>query len=218
MLTVSQISKRYGDQVILSNVSLVVNPGERVGLIGPNGCGKTTLLRIVAGEETPSGGGVSFTPSDLRVGYLPQGLEPPPDQTVRDLLYPEARRLAELEALGHRLAETPTAPDVIAAYDRTLGQIERLGALYVPEQSTAILAGLGLDGLDLDGPLGFLSGGQKTRLGLARLLLAGPQLLLLDEPTNHLDITALEWLEDWLAAFSGAALIVSHDRTFSTGR
>ncbi len=218
MLTVSQISKRYGDQVILSNVSLVVNPGERVGLIGPNGCGKTTLLRIVSGEESPSGGGVSFTPSDLRIGYLPQGLEPPPDQTVRDLLYPEARRLAGLEAdleqLGHRLAETPAAPDVVTAYERTLAQIERLGGLYVPEQSAPILAGLGLDGLDLDGPVGILSGGQKTRLGLARLLLAGPQLLLLDEPTNHLDITALEWLEDWLAAFSGAALIVSHDRTF----
>ena len=218
MLTANQITKRYGDQVILSKVTLIVNPGERVGLIGPNGCGKTTLLRIIAGEEAPTAGSVSFTPPDLRLGYLPQGLEPPPGATVGDVLYPQARRLealeADLERLGRRLADAPDDPAVIDAYSTTLEAIERLGALVAPDSGAAILAGLDLDHLGLDDPADILSGGQKTRLGLARLLLAGPQLLLLDEPTNHLDISALEWLERWLAAYPGAVLIVSHDRTF----
>ena len=136
MLTASQITKRYGDQVILSKVTLIVNPGERVGLIGPNGCGKTTLLRIIAGEEAPTAGSVSFTPPDLRLGYLPQGLEPPPGATVGDVLYPQARRLealeADLERLGRRLADAPDDPAVIDAYSTTLEAIERLGALVAP--------------------------------------------------------------------------------------
>jgi len=218
MLAVSQLTKRYGSTLIFRNVSFLVNPGERVGLIGPNGCGKTTILRIIAGEERPSAGSVSFTPPDLRVGYLPQGLEPPPGATVGDVLYPQARVLAALEAdlerLSARLADRPGDPAAAAAYAAALDRIERLGRLIQPEASGPILAGLGLDGLALDSPAGILSGGQKTRLGLARLLIAAPQLLLLDEPTNHLDITALEWLEGWLASFPGAALIVSHDRTF----
>jgi len=218
MLAVSQLTKRYGSTLIFRNVSFLVNPGERVGLIGPNGCGKTTILRIIAGEERPSAGSVSFTPPDLRVGYLPQGLEPPPGATVGDVLYPQARVLAALEAdlerLSARLADRPGDPAAAAAYAAALDRIERLGRLIQPEASGPILAGLGLDGLALDSPAGILSGGQKTRLGLARLLIAAPQLLLLDEPTNHLDITALECLEGWLASFPGAALIVSHDRTF----
>lgn len=218
MLAVSQLTKRYGSELIFRNVSFLVNYGERVGLIGPNGCGKSTLLRIIAGEEAPSAGSVSFTPPDLRVGYLPQGLEPSPGATVGDVLYPQARALAALEAdlerLSAQLADRPNDPSVVATYAVTLGRIERLSHLIQPETSGPILAGLGLDGLPLDTPVAILSGGQKTRLGLARLLIAAPQLLLLDEPTNHLDITTLEWLEGWLASFPGAALIVSHDRTF----
>jgi ATP-binding cassette subfamily F protein 3 len=218
MLTANQITKRYGDQIILSNVTLTVNPGERVGLIGPNGCGKTTLLRILAGEEPSTRGAVSLTPGDLRVGYLTQGLEPPPGVTVGDVLYPGARRLSalesDLERLGRRLADAPDDPVVVDAYHEALDAIEALSAQVAPDNGAAILAGLDLEHLSLDDPADILSGGQKTRLGLARLLIAAPQLLLLDEPTNHLDISALEWLESWLASYSGAALIVSHDRTF----
>ena len=218
MLTVNRLSKRYGDQWILKEVTFAVNPGERVGLVGPNGSGKTTLLRMIVGEEPPTAGSVAFVPSNLRVGYLPQGLEPPPGATVGDVIYPQARRLAALEAalerLAARLAENPDDPATSNAYSETLAEIEGIGAMVQPGAGEAVLAGLSLANLPLETPADTLSGGQKTRLGLARVLLGDPQLLLLDEPTNHLDIGALEWLEGWLAAFPGAALIVSHDRTF----
>jgi ATP-binding cassette subfamily F protein 3 len=218
MLAVNQLAKRYGDETVFQNVSFLVNAGERVGLIGPNGCGKTTILRIIMGQEPATTGSVSIAPPDLRVGYLPQGLEPAADATVRDVLYPQAVRMAALEAdlerLSIALAERPDDPAVLNAYESTLEEIEALGTTYELEASGAILSGLDLDHLELDDPVAILSGGQKTRLGLAQLLISDPQLLLLDEPTNHLDITALEWLETWLAGYPGAALIVSHDRTF----
>jgi ATP-binding cassette subfamily F protein 3 len=218
MLSVNQLTKRYGDQLIFENVTFTVSPGERVALVGPNGCGKTTLLHIVTGAEHPTRGSVTLSPGDLRVGYLPQGLEPPPSATVRDVLYPQVRRLASLEArleqLALQLAEHSDNGSLVDDYAKTLVEIERISAAHRPGTAEAILAGLDLEAVDLNSPAGILSGGQKTRLGLARVLLGSPQLLLLDEPTNHLDITALEWLEDWLAGFAGAALIVSHDRAF----
>ncbi len=218
MLSINNITKRYGEDLIIQNVSFIVNAGERVGLIGPNGCGKTTLLHTVMGEESPSSGGVAFSPGDLRVGYLEQGLEPPPGTTIQDMLYPQevalAKLEAELERLSIQIAERPEAPDLIRAYDTTLAEIERIAGLYSAADVDAILAGLELDHLKPGDPVDLLSGGQKTRIGLARVLLSDPQLLLLDEPTNHLDIEALEWLEEWLTGFPGAALIVSHDRAF----
>ncbi len=218
MLSVNQLTKRFGDELIINNISFLINADEHVGLIGPNGCGKTTILRIITGEEPASSGSVSFSPPDLRIGYLPQGLEPEPGTTVREVLYPQAVRLAALEdaleQFSAALAEQPDDPATLEAYTRALDEIEQLGAMYEPDGSGAVLAGLDLDHLVLDDPVDILSGGQKTRLGLARLLVSSPQILLLDEPTNHLDITALEWLEEWLVSYSGAALIVSHDRTF----
>lgn len=218
MLTVNQLTKRFGDVLLFENVSFTVNNGERVGLIGPNGCGKTTILRIVAGEDVPSRGSVMFSPSDVRLGYLPQGMDPQPQTPVRDVLYPQVQAMRDLEDglahLGGLLADHPDDREIQDAYARTLEQLTALDNTYQPENSAAILAGLDLDHLGLDDAVGILSGGQKTRLGLARLLMNAPQVLLLDEPTNHLDITALEWLEEWLAAYSGAILIVSHDRTF----
>ncbi len=198
MLSVNQLTKRFGDELIINNISFLINADERVGLIGPNGCGKTTILRIITGEEPASSGSVSFSPPDLRIGYLPQGLEPEPGTTVREVLYPQAVRLAALEdaleQFSAALAEQPDDPATLEAYTRALDEIEQLGAMYEPDGSGAVLAGLDLDHLVLDDPVDILSGGQKTRLGLARLLVSSPQILLLDEPTNHLDITALEWL------------------------
>lgn len=221
MLQLYGISKRFGDNAVLENVSLVVNPGDRAGLVGPNGCGKTTLLRIIVGEEAADAGSVRYSPPNLRVGYLPQGLQADPGDTVGSLLLAHEE---DLERAAQRLAELAEAlagaPDVeqarlALAYDEALAEVERLSASEAgAHEAQAVLAGLGLAGLALDTPLANLSGGQKTRLGLAQLLLCGAQLLLLDEPTNHLDIEALEWLEGWLERYRGAALIVSHDRTF----
>ncbi|MGD1994894.1 MAG: ATP-binding cassette domain-containing protein, partial [Anaerolineae bacterium] len=221
MLQLSNISKRYGDVTILTGVSFVVNAGDRVGLIGPNGCGKTTLLRIIAGHEQAHGGSVQFAPPNLRLGYLEQGQTYDDADTLTDFL---GVGEAVMEGAAARVAEAATqlaAADAASrthlmdAYAEAVVELERVSmtqpALHEVE---AVLAGLGLSELPLETPVAQLSGGQRTRLGLARVLLHRPQLLLLDEPTNHLDIEALEWLEAWLRDYPGAALIVSHDRTF----
>jgi ATP-binding cassette subfamily F protein 3 len=222
MLAVSNITKRFpgADEPVLKNISFTVNAGERVGLVGPNGSGKTTLLRIILGELAADGGGVQFMPSSLRVGYLPQGLEVPDATPVGDVLFPHAAALraaeAEVERLADALAAAPGGQldTLMAAYADALERLENLSHAMDSGESERILAGLGLADVPLDGAVGALSGGQKTRLGLAALLVNDPQLLILDEPTNHLDITALEWLEGWLQDFPGGALVVSHDRTF----
>ena len=214
MLTVHQIHKFYGLAPILNNISFSVNPGDRVGLIGPNGCGKTTLLRILAGQETADSGHVALSPSDLRLGYLAQGFEPEPELTVTAVIGqiigdPQALE-QQVSALAAALAAAPEDAGLQAAYDVALARLSQPHYVHAP----AILAALGLDEIEGERPCRQLSGGQKTRLALATILLNDPQLLLLDEPTNHLDIGMLEWLEEWLAAFPGAALIVSHDRAF----
>jgi len=162
---------------------------------------------------------VSLSPPDLRLGYLAQGLAYAPAATLGDLLLARSER-RRVEAEIARLAEAiATARGegrgaLFEAYSIALAELETLGEETSAHQVQTVLAGLGLAGMSLETPVEILSGGQKTRLGLARVLLSAPQLLLLDEPTNHLDIEALEWLEDWLVGFKGAAFIVSHDRAF----
>ncbi len=221
MLQVSNISKRYGDTQVLERVSFTVNPGDRVGLIGPNGCGKSTLLRIITGEESPDTGAVTIDPPDTVVGYLAQGADDDPSATLDTVLRQDAHALAHAEAEVTRLAEAlaeaegETQEQLLTAYGEALARMVHLTEIQVPEHEVMqVLTGLELDHLPLDTPVGHLSGGQKTRLGLARLLIRRPRLLLLDEPTNHLDIGALEWLETWLSGYEGAVILVSHDRTF----
>jgi len=221
MLQVSNISKHYGDLQVLNQISFVVNPGDRVGLIGPNGCGKTTLLRILSGHERPDHGSVNIDPPAAVIGYLEQGLTYGDDDTLDTVLRAEHRRIEALDAeliyLGEALAAATGAElaRLMDAYGEAVAQLEHLSRTLPTEYETArVLAGLGLTSLPLSMPVAHLSGGQKTRLGLARLLLQQPEILLLDEPTNHLDIEALEWLEEWLSSYRGAVLIVSHDRTF----
>ena len=216
MLTAHHISKSYGIQSILNNVSFTINRGERIGLIGSNGSGKTTLLRILAGLDAPDAGTVTNNPPDLRIGYLAQGFEPENKLTLGDLLRQTTGNHLQAEAEVSRLACDlvihPERLDLQQAYDAALQDLNRTQD-YQLDPAT-ILDSLGLGSLSLETPLGTLSGGQKTRLALAILLLSDPQLLLLDEPTNHLDIRMLEWLENWLSRFPGSYLIVSHDRTF----
>lgn len=214
MLTAQNLSKTYGIQTILNKVSFSISTGERIGLVGPNGCGKTTLIRILAGKEKPDEGKVVHTRINLRIGYLAQGMVFQPGQTLRDALEKENISQSQLEvdiaSLASMLAEDPDNLQLQEQYDEVLNRL-----VTVTAQPESVLGPLGLGGFNLDEtPVSHLSGGQKTRLMLARILLEDPNLLLLDEPTNHLDIDMLEWLEDWLSSFHGAALIVSHDRAF----
>jgi len=217
MLQLNNVHKAYGDDVILEGVTFILNHGDRVGLVGPNGCGKTTLLRIAVGEEQPDQGSVSRSPPDLRIGYLEQALTYPEGATVGTAMLGEHAQVEQqVQTLAEQIAQASgeELDELLAAYGEALARFEAGGGYRAEAEVDVVLAGLGLDGLDHDTPVSILSGGQKTRLGLARLLLDRPSVLLLDEPTNHLDIEALEWLEQFLADYDGAILIVSHDRTF----
>jgi ATP-binding cassette subfamily F protein 3 len=211
MLTVHQLAKSFALHTLFENVTFTLNAGERVALVGPNGCGKTTLLRILAGEETADAGVITFEPG-LEVGYLAQGWRGDAALPLAEVVGRAAgdpRFLeAELAHVSAALAERPADQALLRRYDVLLG---RMGGAATSE-AASILAALGLDQLDPQQPVHHLSGGQQTRLALALALLGRPRLLLLDEPTNHLDIGMLEWLEAWLADFAGAALVVSHDR------
>jgi ATP-binding cassette subfamily F protein 3 len=220
MLHVRDVTKWYGDVKVLDRVSLDLNRGERAGLIGPNGCGKTTLLKIIVGSLAPDRGHVSLSPAGVRVGYLPQALEFGPDDTVGDVLRAAGDERLAAETRLALLAEAITAAEgeqlaaAMGEYDRALAEFAALGGGQLESDADAVLAGLDMADVAQDRRVATLSGGQKTRLGLARLLLSRPDLLLLDEPTNHLDIVALEWLESFVNGYKGAVLIVSHDRAF----
>jgi ATP-binding cassette subfamily F protein 3 len=211
MLSAHHLSKSYGIHTVLHDITFSISAGGRLGLIGPNGCGKSTLLRILAGIESPDSGAVAHTRPGLRLGYLSQGCELNPSLTLAEACAPGSARRPEdeLAEIAARLATDPADENLQQAYDEALTRLSTFDLR--PEE---VLDSLGLSGVPPGTKVGMLSGGQKTRLMLARLLLARPNLLLLDEPTNHLDIAMLEWLESWLECFPGAALIVSHDRTF----
>jgi len=216
MLNVSDLSKSYTVEPLFKTVNFTVNAGARFGLVGPNGCGKTTLLRICAGEERPDTGSAQRIPPSLRVGYLPQGFDNTRSESVGAYIQRMEGDLpvltARLEELANLIAAGHTHAELQADYDAALERIAQ--ADENSGQTAPVLAALGLGSIPQELPVSSLSGGQKTRLALAGVLIARPQLLLLDEPTNHLDLDMLEWLENWLIAFPGGALIVSHDRAF----
>ncbi len=213
MLTAHNLSKSFELQILFENVSFSLNPGKRAGLVGPNGCGKTTMMRILAGYEPPSSGNVSRDPH-LRIGYLPQGFELDPSLTLEDIINHHSGNISNLEveltAVAQALIKQTANQSLQARYDELLLRIQSGDKGH----SSQILTGVGLNATDPHLPVGKFSGGQQTRLALALTLLDDPELLLLDEPTNHLDIVMLEWLENWLINSLFAMLIISHDRTF----
>jgi ATP-binding cassette, subfamily F, member 3 len=208
MLIVSNIAKRWpGDEAwLFQEVSFTVNPGERVGLVGPNGSGKSTLLQIITGEIQADRGSVQRTPPNIRSGYLAQDLISEPALTIEQMIFPQKKRLDELE---DQLATLDAD-----AYDAALTEIIRLTEQMDERAGWQALDDLELNLIPPKTPVSDLSGGQKTRLLLAALTAQRPDLLILDEPTNHLDIDGLTWLERWLNQFDGGLLVVSHDRAF----
>ncbi len=216
MLSVNSISKSFVLDTILDRVSFTLNPGERLGLVGPNGCGKTTLLKILVGQEKADSGVMRFDPLSVRIGYMPQGFEYQAGDTVAGFINRMEGDLPgltlRLETLAAELSASPGELPLQQEYSQVLDDLARVSESA--GRGPGVLAALGLGDVPTDLPVASLSGGQKTRLALAGVLLSDPQLLLLDEPTNHLDIGMLEWLENWLAGFQGAALVVSHDRAF----
>ncbi|MFJ8750142.1 ribosomal protection-like ABC-F family protein [Streptomyces sp. NPDC102441] len=216
-LAMNDVSKAYGDRSVLDQVSLTVRPGEKTGVIGENGSGKSTLLRLMAGAETPDSGEiiVSFPGG---TGYLAQMLTLDPRSTVQDAVDAALAGLRALERLIRSAEEgmsdgNPTDAR-LAAYGDLLAAYEERGGYQADARTDAALHGLGLGHLTRDRVLATLSGGEQSRLALACVLAAAPELLLLDEPTNHLDAAAVAWLEEHLRAHRGTVVAVTHDRAF----
>jgi ATP-binding cassette subfamily F protein 3 len=218
LFRLSEVHKSYGTQDVLRGASLQVNPGEHVGLVGRNGAGKTTLFRMITGEETPDRGDV-VRMRGLRLGLLEQHVDFEPGTTVHESALAAFGHLQQIEhemhELEHRMAEATDDLDaVLARYSDLQHEFEREGGFEFAARAEAILLGIGFARETWQLEVEKLSGGQKNRLGLARLLLAEPDTLLLDEPTNHLDVAGVEWLEEFLSGYKSAYVIISHDRYF----
>jgi ATP-binding cassette subfamily F protein 3 len=218
VISASGVGVSYGAHDIFSDLSFDVPPGAKIALVGPNGSGKTSLLRMMARLDPPSAGQIHWA-RGLTIGYLPQIPDLPGAGTlwsemlsVFEHLLQQAEELRQLEA---SMADPAAAQNgVLERYGQALEAFELAGGYTYELEIQRVLTGLGFDETDYERPLAQLSGGQKTRVLLARLLLQKPALLLLDEPTNHLDLEAVEWLESYLKEWSGAIVVIAHDRAF----
>ncbi|MBN1658875.1 MAG: ABC-F family ATP-binding cassette domain-containing protein [Anaerolineae bacterium] len=217
ILVAERLSKSYDPYDIFWDVSASVAHGDRIALVGRNGTGKTTLLRILVGLEAPTEGRVHRA-RGLTIGYLPQGAALEGQGTLLDEMLVVFEPLRELEArvreLEEQMADPACAEEALEAYAPLRDRFERLGGYTYHDRIKHVLMGLGFSPQEQEMPVGHLSGGQQTRAFLARLLLESPDLLLLDEPTNHLDLQAIEWLEGYLKTWEGTVVLVAHDRYF----
>jgi macrolide transport system ATP-binding/permease protein len=219
VLVVSTISKSYHSQPVLNDLSLTLVEGSRVGLVGANGVGKSTLLKIIVGQVEADSGGVQLY-AGRRMGYLAQTIQAAEGRTLQDLLDEAQSHLRNLETRLRDLefamasAEDDALDAILTEYGEVTDAFERAGGYTQEARLEVTLAGLRVDHLARDREFSSFSGGEKARVGLALLLLEAPDVLLLDEPTNHLDWATLDWLEKTLSSYRGALLIVSHDRTF----
>lgn len=223
LLQANNVSRLFGDDVLFENIQLDVQDKSRIALVGRNGAGKSTLLKILAGMEEPDTGLVTKT-KDLTIGYLDQhtGLES--DKTIWEEMLSVFDYVQEMEKKLRQLEQDIANPDihddeeayqqVLKDYDKLQHEFNEINGYGYESEIKSVLHGFRFDETYFDVPVQNLSGGQKTRLALARLLLEKPSLLILDEPTNHLDIDTLNWLENYLQGYRGAILMVSHDRYF----
>src|SRR6516225_4121407 len=220
MISLSNVNKQYGRQLVFVDASFQLNPGERVGLVGPNGSGKTTLFRMIVGEEDPDEGEVSV-PKRLTIGYFRQDVEEMRGRSTLDEAIAGSGRVGalhhELESLQHAMSDPDQLDrmdEILERFGHVQEEYEHLGGYALEAQAREVLHGLGFKDDQIDGDVRDLSGGWKMRVALARVLLGMADVLLMDEPTNHLDIESIIWLEQFLKSFPGALLMTSHDREF----
>ncbi|MDR2442588.1 MAG: ATP-binding cassette domain-containing protein [Deltaproteobacteria bacterium] len=220
LVSFSNVSRFYDRQDVLSSVTLAIEPSDRIGLVGRNGAGKTTIIRLIIGDEQPDAGQVTRQ-KDLKLGYLPQDVMAHFGQKLLELVLDTDPRFKELEdelkEIDLALCKSPSGQELIDLTERQsvlLHDFEALGGWTREAEAKKILSGLGFTEDDFNRPLTEFSGGWVMRAVLARLLVSDPDLLILDEPTNHLDLDSLMWLEGYLKASKSALLLVSHDRVF----
>jgi ATP-binding cassette subfamily F protein 3 len=219
LFRLAEVSKHYGAQDVLRAVSFQINPGEKVGLVGRNGAGKTTLFRLITGEETPDHGTIEKM-RGLRPGILSQHVDFKGAETVMEAALSVFDNLRSIESRMRELEHLMTVSagselsQVMHEYSDLQHEFEREDGFTIQSRAEAVLLGLGFTKEEFNKASAGLSGGEKNRLGLVRLLLQQPDILLLDEPTNHLDVEAVEWLEDFLSEYKSAYIIISHDRFF----
>lgn len=221
ILQLQKVTKSFGADVILENIDFKVNAGDKVGIVGVNGCGKTTLFRLIAGELSPEEGSV-IMPSGTRIAYLDQHPMLDSQETILEemthIFDPLIRLEEQLRAQEERISTlSPEDPDYtkqMELYGTMLEQFEAQGGYRFRSDIRGTLRGMGFLPEEFDKPVSLCSGGQRTRLAIAKALLQKPDILLLDEPTNHLDLTVVHWLETYLSNYTGTVLVISHDRYF----
>jgi ATP-binding cassette subfamily F protein 3 len=223
LFRLSDVKKSYAGTEVLRGVSLQINPGEKVGLVGRNGAGKTTVFRLITGEEAADSGDV-VSINGLKLGLLQQHVDFAPGETVHTAALSAFKEIHDIEAAMRTLEkrmESDHSDEVLEEYAELQHAYELADGFTYAARAEAILMGIGFASDTWSQPTETLSGGQKNRLGMVRLLLSGADVLLLDEPTNHLDVNAVEWLENFLHEFDKAYVVISHDRYFldrTTGR
>lgn len=218
LFRLSEINKSYGGREILRGLSFQINRDEKVGLVGRNGAGKTTVFRVLSGEEGADSGEV-IKANNLKLGFLEQHVEFPADLTVHEAALSAFEKLQNIEIEMRRLeaamAENPPDLDkILERYSALQHEFEREGGFEYAARAESVLQGLGFEREMWNQTADKLSGGQRNRLGLVKLLLAEPDVLLLDEPTNHLDVNSVEWLEEFLQTYASSYIVISHDRYF----
>jgi len=222
MVSINGVTVSFGGYNLFDNVSFLINPKDRIGLAGKNGAGKSTMLKILAGYQTPTKGEVS-RPKDCKIGYLPQDMTHQHGRTVyeeTESAFEEIKQLqAKLNDINHQLEtrtdyESDAYMDLIHDLTDINERLNIIGADNTEEEIEKVLIGLGFQRKQFHMQTSEFSGGWRMRIELAKLLLQKPDVLMLDEPTNHLDIEAIQWLEDFMEIFSGAVILISHDKTF----